>query len=165
MLQIGWEYSFPVSQLQARFIDSGTPVGIQGEFRTTLLTQLSAGVAVTWNKFEQTYTTGEEASYNAISVRGTLHYYFTRSSIQPYVGLGVGGVYQEALFSGGPGQTEFAFCADPQVGLLLTLDQGFAVNVLVRYEFTTGSFDVNGSPGWTVANPQWVAIQVGLAFY
>ena len=46
-----------------------------------------------WNRFDQTSELGDHFRFDAVSLRGTLHYYFTGSDIQPYAGIGVGGLY------------------------------------------------------------------------
>lgn len=165
LLQVGWEYALPLGQLRSSFLDTGTPAGIEGELRATLTTQLSAGVALSWKRFQQTHASGDPARLAAFAARGTLHYYLTRTSFQPYLGIGIGGLYREAVLGGRPTQTGFGFCADPQVGMLITLDQGFALNLVVRYELTTASLDVSGQPYPPVRYPQWLGFQVGLAFY
>ncbi len=93
----------------------------------------------------------------------TLHYYLGRSEVQPYVGLGAGAMYRRSTWESGPAQTGFGFCASPQFGVLFTVTRGIALNVLARYVFTTGSFDVDGVGAWRVKYPQWIGLQAGVA--
>jgi outer membrane protein W len=161
----GWELAVPVMDLRSKFIDAMSTTGLGLGMRYELGTQLSAGADVAWNRFEQNSALGDHFRFDAVSLRGTLHYYFTGSEIQPYAGIGAGGLYREAVLNTGPTQTGFGLCAGPELGLLLTFSQGLALNVAARYEFTTTSFDVNGNPAFNVKFPSWVAVQVGLAIY
>ena len=161
----GWEFSVPVMDLRSNFINATSTTGLGLGMRFGLGTQLSAGADFAWNRFQQSSALGDTLRMDAITLRGTLHYYFTGSEIQPYAGIGAGGLYREAVLNGGPSQTGFGLCGGPELGLLLTVSQGLALNVAARYEFTTASFDVNGNPNWHVKFPSWVGVQVGVGVY
>jgi hypothetical protein len=161
----GWELAVPTMSLRSSFIDATSTTGLGVGMRFGVGSQLSMGVDLGWNRFEQSSTLGDRFHMDATSLRLSLHYYFTGSEIQPYVGIGAGGVYREAILNGGPTQTGFGGIGGPELGLLLTVGQGLALNVTARYEFTTASFDVNGNPSWKVKYPSWVGVQVGLAVY
>jgi hypothetical protein len=161
----GWELSVPVLDLRSNFINATSTTGVGLGMRFGLATQLSAGADLAWNRFQQSSALGDTLRMDAISLRGTVHYYFTGSAFQPYAGIGVGGLYREAVLNTGPTQTGFGLCGGPELGLLLTVDRGLALNVQARYVFTTASFDVNGNPNWHVKFPSWVGVQVGLAAY
>ncbi len=165
LLTASWEYGIPVLDLRSKFVSSNSVAGVNAGVRFGILPQLSAGIDATWNDFSGTRA-GAEVRFRAISGRPTMHYYFTRSEIQPYVGLGVGVAYREAVLGGGPTQTYFGLCVDPQIGVLLTFTEGVALNVAARFELTTTSFVVNGDPAlWEVTRPSWIGLQVGLATY
>jgi hypothetical protein len=161
----GWELSVPVTDLRSNFINATSTTGVGLGVRFGLATQLSVGADLAWNRFQQSSALGDTLRMDAISLRGTAHYYFTGFEFQPYAGIGVGGLYREAVLNVGPTQTGFGLCGGPELGLLLTVGRGLALNVQARYEFTTASFDVNGNPNWHVKFPSWVSVQVGLAAY
>jgi len=161
----GWEVAVPTMSLRSQFIDATSLTGLGIGMRFGLATQLSAGADFTWNRFRQDSALGDRFRMDAVSLRGTVHYYFTGTEIQPYAGIGVGGLYREAILNSGPTQTGWGLCGGPELGLLLTIGTGLAINTVARYEITTASFDVNGHPNWNVNHPSWFSVQVGFAFY
>jgi hypothetical protein len=165
LMTAGWELGVPVADLRSDFINATSATGFGLGVRFGLGTQLSAGADLSWNRFQQSSALGDTLRMDAISVRGTFHYYFTGSEFQPYAGVAIGGLYREAVLNAGPTQTGIGLCGGPELGLLLTMSRGLALNVAARYEFTTASFDVNGNPNWHVKLPSWVGVQVGLAVY
>lgn len=162
---VSWEPAFPLMSLRSEFIDAPSLFGLGLGFRREVGTRLSAGADVIWNRFEQSSTLGDQLRMDVISVRGTIHYYFTGSEIQPYAGLGIGGLYREAIVNTGPTQVGFGLVGGPELGILLTTGDGAAIDIAVRYQITTASFDVNGDPSWHVSLPSWLGAHVGLAFY
>jgi len=162
---VAWEYGFPTLALRSAFVNGSSPAGVEAGLQFGVAPLLSWGIDFTWNKFQSTYPQGAQATFWAVSGRATLDWYLSRSSIQPFLGIGVGGLYREAVYGPGPTQTGFGFCVDPQVGVMFTVDDGVAIKIAARWEFTTASFDVNGSPTWPVKNPSWVGVQAGLALY
>jgi len=165
LLGVSWEYGLPTADLRTNFVNRGSPSGVQATVRYGLAARFSAGLDLSWNRFQQTLPTGDQARMDATSARATVHYYLLASEIQPYVGVGAGGVWRRATLGAAPSQTGFGFCVDPQVGVLLTVGNGVALNVHARYVFTTASFDLGGQPQVSVRSPRWVQAGVGVALY
>jgi hypothetical protein len=165
MITADWEYAIPVFSLRSQLIQANSPAGIGLGVRTGIAERLSVGFDFTWNNFQDTYSSGEHATFIALTGMATLHYYLGRSEVQPYVGLGAGAMYRRSSWESGPVQAGFGFCASPQFGVLFTVTRGIALNVLARYVFTTGSFDVDGDGAWRVKYPQWIGLQAGVALY
>jgi hypothetical protein len=164
LIAISWEYAIPVLALRSGLVSSGSVGNVDLGLRFGVSRRLSLGVSGTWNSFNQSGT--PSASLQAFSLRGTAHWYFTSSEIQPYVGLFVGGAYLEALQSPGPTQTAWAPVAGPELGVLLTVADGLALILAGRYQMAFTTIQVNGNPALaTIKWPSWVAIQLGLGFY
>ena len=77
--------------LRSEFIDATSLDGPRYRDALWAGEQLSAGADLTWNRFQQDSALGDRFRMDAVSLRGTVHYYFTRS-IQPYAGIGAGGL-------------------------------------------------------------------------
>ena len=165
LLTAGWEVAVPTMNLRSEFIDATSLTGLGFGLRYGVATRLSAGADVTWNRFRQDSALGDRFRMDAVSLRGTVHYYLTGTEVQPYAGFGLGGLFREAILNGGPTQVGWGLCGGPEAGLLLTRGQGFAIHVAFRYEITTASFDVNGSRGWNVKYPSWLGAHIGVALY
>ena len=162
---VGGGVAVPTLDLRSDFIGATSSAGLDFGVRYEVGARLSAGGELAWARFQQSSTLGDRFQMDAVSLGATVHYYFTGSEIQPYAGFGLGGLYRKAVLNGGPTQTGWGLCGGPELGLLLTLREGLALNVSARYEVTTASFDVNGDPDWKVKFPSWLGAQVGLALY
>lgn len=153
-----WSYAKPLRAMQEQFLYAWSPQGFEAEFRTRLASRVSVGGDFTYNAFSQDFSGGTHREFEAIAVRATVHWYLTGTSVQPYVGFGVGGVHRDASQDGAQVHADFAALVEPQAGLLLTIDRGLALNLSVRYAFTHPSLDV-------VGRPEWLSAQIGLAVY
>jgi len=165
LVTAGWELGVPALSLRSDFIDATSTAGVGFGMRSEIGTRLSAGADVTWRRFRQDSALGDRLRMDAVSLRGTVHYYFTGTEFQPYAGFGVGGLYREANLNAGPTQVGVGVCGGPELGLLLTVGQGLAIHLAIRYEITTTSFNVNGRPDWNVNFPSWFSAQLGFAVY
>ena len=164
LFSVSWEYSIPVTSLRANLVSAGSVAGVDGGLRFGVSRRLSLGASLTWNGFTQSGT--PKSSFQAISLRGTAHWYFTSSEVQPYVGLFAGGAYLESIQGNGPTQVNWAPVAGPELGFLFTIADGLALILAGRYEMAFTTIHVNGNPALaTIKWPSWVAIQAGLAFY
>jgi outer membrane protein W len=96
---------------------------------------------------------------NTFALRGTAHYYFSENAFQPYAGVGIGGVwtstYQQAIDIA-RSTNGFFFALDPEIGALYRVSPGLAIDVLVRYQWTTAQFS-------SVKDAAWFGFQIGLA--
>ena len=172
LLSVGWEGARPTAEL-ADFVSNDSPRGLQVEVRYSVVRQLSLGVAVSYNWFAQNLPQGEIAYPDAlvtgpvyhraqfITLRATGHLLLTRGPIQPYLGVGLGGVrydVREEIGGLAVKSTGYGLAADPEVGLLVTVRRGLAINLQLRYQMARVEFA-------GVKNPAWYAVDLGLAFY
>lgn len=155
LFALRWEVAAPLGDLRSKFTDKTSPVGAAGEMRIAVGQRASLGVAATWNRF-----TGGPASarIDAVASRLTAHYHLSRSWVQPYIGAGAGAAWIRTSSPTTARNDKVGLCADPQLGLLLTLDREIALDINVHYQFTTVSSS-------TLKDYQWVGAGIGLAFY
>src|SRR6267142_2829972 len=94
------------------------------------------------------------------------HYYIDtgpRSMFQPFLGVGIGGVWANAYQQSvdlGLSQNGFYFIVSPEIGLNIVLARGSttaALNLAVLYNFTTASYR-------NVSNAQMIAETIGFSF-
>jgi hypothetical protein len=172
LLSLTWEVGVPTATLRD-FIDATSFRGGQFEARFGVARRLSVGLATSWSWFAQNFpqktvdfpnATVTAALYDRvqfISLRGTIHWYLVDGPVQPYLGVGAGGVWTswyQAVADLTRSSNGFTFTADPEAGLLFTVSSGFAFHLLARYPFTLASYG-------NVQNAQWVGVDVGLAVY
>ena len=156
ILTARWELATPIGDMR-NLVSSVSPAGVSGDVRFALgNSSFSLGVGASWHHFH-----GGTPRYDihATSPMTVFHGYLSRSTVQPYLGVGAGGVHTKT--TGGPGALDvsnWGFCADPQIGLLVTLADELALDVRVHYEWTT----VNAAGA---KNYQWVGLGVGFGFY
>ena len=161
----GWELAVPVMSLRSNFIDARSLAGLRLGMRFEAGDRLSIGADVGWNRFRQDTALGDQLRMDVVTLRATVHYYFGGSDTQPYLGAGLGGLYREAVLNAGPTQAGWGALGGPELGLLLVVGEGLAIDLAVRYEITTASFDVNGNPAWHVKYPAWLGAHVGFAAF
>jgi len=170
---VEWSAAVPVTGLRANFVsDTGW---LNGGFavRVGTVQRLAVGVAGYWNSFDQTYPllTIENGNFtftgpvyrrlSAFTALATFHYYLTQTTLQPFIGIGAGGVWTSSLqqFANRP-DTTYAngFVVMGEAGLLLTVVQQLGLYVSGRYQLNLATF--GGS-----TNPQWASGQLGVAYY
>ena len=108
-----------------------------------------------------TFTGPVYRSLGAFTALATAHYYFTQSSVQPFVGVGLGGVWFSTLQQtvNRPQDTDTS-------GLALAGEVGFLFNVAQRLGlYLSGRYQFNMTTIPGVSNPQWACGQAGLAYY
>ncbi len=169
---IGWEVSFPTTSFRSDWVNRPSFAGGQFEVRVGLMERLSVGVAMNYNWFDQNFSqvTVTYPEYTitgpvyrrlgAFSARGTVHYYLTSTRLQPFVGVGVGGIWTATRIQTSD-QQRYAyssyFAVDPEAGLMLSTSDSFAFQLLGRYQWTAASF-------YEVKNAQWVSVQIGFGW-
>jgi hypothetical protein len=165
LFAIAWEPALPLQELNDRMRGNESLAGASFEVRFGVAEALSLGAAISWNRFSTPDAHAPAARMEAFSGRATVHYYPWIAQVQPYVGLGAGAVKRSHTVEGVLDESGFGWCVDPQLGVLVTLDYGFALNVVARYEVTNASLspDVPGRP--PVSRPSWLGVGVGVAFY
>jgi hypothetical protein len=170
LAMLSWEVAAPVGSLHD-WEGNVTPSGGEFEVRSCVAKQLSVGAATTWNWFNQninsltetqgnvTFTGPIYRRMNSFSLRATGHYYFTENAFQPYAGVGIGGVwtstYQQSI-NVARSTNGFWFGLDPEIGALYRVSPGLALDLMVRYQWTTAKFS-------TVNDAAWFGFQIGLA--
>ena len=172
---VNWEISGPVGQF-ADYVSNTSLRGFSVEGRSFLRDNLSFGLSFSWNRYYQTYdlltvpiangdASGPVYRYaDMFGIRALAHYYVMNGPVRPYLGVGIGGVWNYAyqqvtdLYTD---QSHFDFIVSPEVGLLYRVAGGATsvdLNVAFRYTFTTANL-VKGS------DAQWLTIPVlGLAW-
>jgi opacity protein-like surface antigen len=172
LLSVGWEAARPAAGL-SDFVGNDSPRGLQVEVRYSVVRQLSLGVAASYNWFAENLPYGEISYPDAlvtgpayhraqfIGLRATGHLLLTRGPVQPYLGVGLGGVrydVREEIGGLAVKSTGYGLAAGPEVGLLVTVRRGLAVHLELRYQVNRVEFA-------GVKNPAWYAVDLGLAFY
>ena len=164
LFSISWEYGIPVLALRADLVSAGSVGNVDLGLRFGVTKRLSLGVSGTWNSFTQSGT--PKSSFQSLALRGTAHWYFTSTEVQPYVGLFGGGAYLETIQGAGPTQTNWAPVAGGELGFLFTVADGLALILAGRYQMAFATINVNADPALpTMKWPSWVAIQAGVGFY
>ncbi len=172
MLAVGWEAAVPNAALRD-YVENPGYYGLQVEVRRGIARSLSLGLATSWTWLAQSYRT-KEISYpdatvsgplyqrvRLVTVRATAHWYLRAGSLQPYVGVGAGGLSWETYRNVGAwvqSQSDWALTADPQLGILWTNSSGAALHVQARYQYSTARF-------YEVDRASWLGIEVGIAAY
>ncbi len=175
LVAANWEISAPLSDLKT-FTPDWSFRGFSVEGRYMVTPKLSLGGSLAINRFTTTNMNGQVdiangtitgpvfRYFDAFAIRALAHYYFTEGTVQPYIGVGIGGVwaysYQQVVDLGWS-TDNFNFIVDPEIGVLWQLMSGptsLHLNLAVRYTYTTASM-VKGS------NAQWATLPViGLAW-
>ncbi len=175
---LNWEVSAPIGDFKNSFISDWGLRGFSGEGRYMLPQGISVGASFSWNRWSQEWSnlqvdvpngniSGPVYRYaDMFALRFLVHYYFTQSAIQPYVGAGIGGVWAysyQQIVDLGWSQDSFNFIVDPELGVLVKLMPGntaLHLNLAVRYTYTTAS--VLKKSGSSI---QWLTLPVvGLAW-
>lgn len=172
LISVGWEVAVPVAGLRDLVDEPGLRGG-QVELRRGVARGLSLGVAAGWSWLFQNHAWKSVEYPDAVvtgplyervrlaSVRGTGHWYLTRGPLQPYLGVGAGGLSYETYRNiGGSVETGsgWAGVVDPQVGFLWSIGRGLAVHVQAHFLYSWARFS-------GVEEARWVGIQAGLAGY
>jgi len=169
---IGWGLAQPLGDLED--YQTGTSVaGMSLEFRSTVKPRISVGLAFDYNRFEHTSFETVQKPGNAVlsgpayryadqfGIKVTFHGYLLDGPLRPYGGVGIGGDWSYAYVqSADLASTEsgFHFLVTPEVGLIWQIVGGgtsVALNVAVRYNYSTASFQ-------NVDNAQWLSEVIGI---
>lgn len=172
LISLTWEVAAPMQDLRS-YVDQTSLRGGQFELRVGVARHLSLGLATSWNWFAQNFdqmsisypdATVTAAVYDRaqfIALQPTLHWYIIDGPLQPYLGVGAGGVWTSvyrAVADLSTSSSSFDFAARADAGVLLTIGPGFAVHVSARYQYTLAGF-------YGVQNAQWLGANIGLAVY
>lgn len=174
MTMFNYEMSAALGSFKDDFVSDTSWRGFSFEARSMVAERISAGIGFTYNRFDQTYSnvtldldsggtfSGPVYRYNdQLAIKGLLHYYLGQGPIQPYLGVGLGGVWSYAFAQTADlanSDDGFDFIASPEVGLTFTAARGASsvgLNVAFRYNYTTADF-------LRVNDAQSMALVVGL---
>ena len=170
---VGWSAAVPVTSLRSSFISNTGWLGGGIDIRIGVVGRLAVGFSGTWNWFDQnfssltlqqgqlTFTGPVYRSLGAFTALATFHYYFTQSAVQPFVGVGLGGVWFSTLqqiVNRMQDTSTSGLVVAPEVGFLFNVAQSLGLCLSGRYQFNRTTI-----PG--VKNPQWASVQAGLAYY
>lgn len=170
---VGWNIAVPVTSLRAGFVDNTGWLGGSVDIRVGVWGRLALGVDATSNFFDQTFSnlTVERPDYTftgpayrrlgAITVLGTAHYYLTQTAVQPFLGIGVGGVWlssSQRIVNLSTGYYTSGLAVAPEVGLLFNVSARLGLYLSGRYQFNLTTL-----PG--VKNPQWASGVAGFTYY
>jgi hypothetical protein len=152
-----WEIAGPIGDF-GKYISDTSLRGFSFEGRSFIRDNISFGLSFSWNRFYQTYdlitmpiTSGAASGpvyryADMFGIRAIGHYYFMHGPLQPYLGVGLGGVWDYAYQQVADltaSQSHFDFIGSPEVGLLYKAASGgtsVGLNVALRYTFTTAKF-------------------------
>jgi hypothetical protein len=166
-----YEVASGIGSMSDNFVSATSWRGFSFEGRSMVADRISAGIGFTYNRFEQTHSnvvmaagnggtlSGPVYRYNdQLAVKGLVHAYLLRGPIQPYLGVGLGGVWSYAYAQSadlGQADSDFEFIASPEVGLTFTAAHGASsvgLNLAFRYNYTTADFlRVNDAQSLVVA--------------
>ncbi len=177
MYLFNYEVSNALGSFSDKFVSETSWRGFGFEGRSMVRDQLSLGLGFDFNRYSQTHPMLTQAAHNGgtisgpvyryadqFAIRALAHYYLMRGPMQPYVGLGIGGVWSysfQQIADLQASQDGFHFIIDPEIGLLYQLMRGrtsLDLNLAFRYTFTTS--DVGRSTGTT----QTISPILGLAW-
>ena len=169
-----WEISFPTGN--DHFLTKTSLAGGRLEYRRMVAPNISAGLAFSWNSFDeyfntQTYKTPSGSAVTTDMVRqiytapitAIFHYYPTVKSklVRPYVGVGLGAQYAEQnIFfniyevSG----TGWGFVVRPEIGAVVMFSESAGALIGFSYNYST-----NKNDAFKVNSLQQFAINIGVA--
>lgn len=175
---MGYQMAQPLGSLHD-YISSASFRGFTFDWQSILTKEFGAGLRFAWNRFNQsdsavTQTTTGGGTITAplfryadqFAIEAVGHYYIDtgpRSIFQPFLGVGIGGVWANAYQQSvdlGLSQNGFYFIVSPEIGLNIVLARGSttaALNLAVLYNFTTASYR-------NVSNAQMIAETIGFSF-
>ncbi len=172
LVGVTWEGGVPLTSMRG-YADQLSYRGGQVEVRFGLVRHLSVGLATSWNWFSQTFPTRSVQYPSAtvtgraydrvqlITLRATAHWYLTDGPVQPYLGAGIGAAWvsdYQSVSTLATSDSRFALTVDPQLGILVSVGRGLAIDVAARWHYTRARFA-------QVENANWAGLAVGVAAY
>jgi outer membrane protein W len=167
MAAFSWEAAFPTSN---KFLNESTLKGWRFEYRKGVKKNLTVGIALSWNAFDEYFPTTTYATPSnskaittdmirqvyTLPITLITHYYLSSKSklFQPYIGVGLGAQYAEHTAYMNIyelSETNWGFVARPEVGTLLSFTPNSPVKVLVGvgYNISTNKNEAFNVDGWT----------------
>jgi len=174
MIAGSWEIAFPTGNHD--FLTKTSLAGGRIEYRRFINGQFSAGLAFSWNSFDeyfntQTYKTAGGSVVTTDMVRqiytapitAIFHYYpqLGPKMIKPYVGVGLGAQYSEQnIFFNiyQVGDDNWGFVVRPEIGAVVMFTENWGALVTFSYNYST-----NKNEGFGVKSLQQFGINIGIA--
>ncbi|WEK37718.1 MAG: outer membrane beta-barrel protein [Candidatus Pseudobacter hemicellulosilyticus] len=166
-LNVNYNISSPLGDLKD-FVSNTSYRGWTGSVLYSVTDKVSVGLGTGYQDFYQKYprdnyklSSGEDISavvsnsLQTIPILATGQYSFSpESSIQPYVGLGIGGnlvLYRQFLGEFGSDGTKFSFAARPEAGVYIPFRKGGPAGITVNAAYNYmpfNSFGISGLNNW-----------------
>jgi outer membrane protein W len=170
-----WEIAFPAN---SNYMSGTSFSGLRFEYRNMISSNFSAGIAVTWNSFEdhvgtRTYTSDGGAAavttdmirqVYTVPVTAIFHYYPSldpKKVVRPYIGLGLGVCYAEQYSYFNVYELSdynWGFAMRPELGSLFRL--GYNLNAMLGVSYQYAS---NRNYDFDISNISQFAINIGLS--
>jgi len=180
---VGWNIGVPLFD----FSDYISAVSLSGAAVQThffLTNNIAAGASLGWSTFYQelgraTYNPTSSSvimakqyrSMTFISLKASANYFFFEriksqplKMVEPYVGLGIGGVYMDAqakIYDSDFRKEQFGLQASPELGAFIYLNKLFAIHVAATYNISTNAFTFGKDE---INNVQYAVFNVGLTY-
>jgi len=154
IFSVSWEIAFPANN---HYISGTSFSGIRAEYRNMISPSFSAGVAVSWNSFEdhvgtKTYTA--DRGYAAVTTdmirqiytvpfTAIFHYYPSvdpKKIVRPYIGLGLGVCYAEQYSYFNVYELSdynWGFAMRPELGTFVRLGYNFNAMLGLSYQYAS----------------------------
>ncbi len=176
MIGLSWEVAFPSSN---DYLSKSSLRGGRLEYRTFINPNISVGLGLSWNSFDQyrpsqTYktlsgnsavTTDVVRQIYTLPITVTGHYYFQMGNphIRPYIGLGLGAQYaeQNSYFNVyGIERKNWGFVTRPELGALFRVGEEFSILLAGSYNIST-----NKNEDFDISSLKQFGINLGGAFH
>lgn len=171
---VTWNYNTPLSDTE--WIGDPSIEGLKMGYRKLITDRIAAGVDFTWSVYDQyepttTFVSDDGAIttdyfkyiYNyGITANGQYFLPVNSMNILPFVGIGVGAVYNRyAMYYNiyTDEDTAWGFIARPEVGVLFTFSKKVGATVAAHYDYSTAKSDY-----FELSNFSHYGFNVGLVF-
>ncbi len=170
---VGWSAAVPLAAYRSGFISNTGWLGGGFDARVGVAGPIAVGMSGTWNYFEQTFSSLQLEQGNVtftgpvfrrtstFTALATVHWYLTRSNVQPFVGAGMGGMWantNQQIVNLPEGSVTSGLAIAGEAGVLFTVAERLGLYLSGRYQVSLTT--IQG-----IANPQWVSGQAGVAYY
>ena len=167
-----WEINIPLGD---NFISKTSYNGFKLEYKYFNTQQTAIGISMAWSTLEEYIAEDVYISDNgAIStdmvrqirqlpILVTYTKFFADEGVRPYVNIGVGANYAQALIFFNTYQYSdysWGFAARPEIGLQKELNDGVSIFANVSYNYSTNSFDLTSE----LDNLQTLGFGLGLVW-
>lgn len=170
---VGYEIAIPTNN---DYLTKTSWSGARFEYRRMILPNVSAGIATSFNSFEEYFpktTYQKKDGTGAITsdmirqvytapITASVHYYFEGKMIRPYAGIGLGAAYSEqnAYFNiYAVEESNWGFVARPEIGFLGKFAPNIGGFASIAYNYST-----NSNSAFNIKHLSQFPITIGLIF-